>query len=83
MYESLKARRQASGKEMLKNCCVYDMILRPGVRAIWLEPISESQNEQEIILLPSTIQASYSHATEKVLFNYNTRKKTLCQYIII
>lgn len=51
----------ARGRPVPSNCCVYDMILRRGVKAIWLEAITEFQGEQEIILLPTTIQASYSH----------------------
>jgi hypothetical protein len=51
---------------LLSNCCVYDMVLRPGVRAIWLEPITEFNGEQEIVLLPSIIQASYSHPRKKI-----------------
>jgi len=67
-YEQLKKQREAQGKEMLKNCCIFDMILRPGVQAIWLAPISEFSNEQEIIILPTTVQVSYSHPTKKFLF---------------
>ena len=31
-------------------CCVMDIVLLPGVRALWIEPISEFENEREIIV---------------------------------
>jgi hypothetical protein len=77
-YGMLQKERESLGKEILKNCCVLDMILRPGVKAIWLEPVSEFQNEQEIILLPTIIQASYSHPHQKVL--YNPDKNQITEY---
>lgn len=46
-------------------CCVFDMLLQPGVRAIWLAPISHFPGEHEIAVLPSTIQVSFSHPTLK------------------
>jgi hypothetical protein len=65
LYEDITKKFVEAGKPMPSNCCVYDIILRPGVRAIWLEPISQFPGEQEIVLLPSIIQASYSHPTKK------------------
>jgi hypothetical protein len=56
------------GKSLPPNCCVYDMILRRGVKAIWLEPITEFPGEQEIVLLPTLIQASYSHPKLKTYY---------------
>lgn len=67
-YEKVKLQRESVGKEMVKNCCIFDIILKPGVKAIWVEPISNISGEQEIILLPTLIQASYSHPVIKTLF---------------
>jgi len=65
-YVKLRLLRKQKNKPMLNNCCVFDIILRPGVRAIWLEPISNFPDEQEIALLPSIVQASYSHPKLKL-----------------
>ena len=31
-------------------CCVMDIVLQPGVRALWIEPISHFANEREILV---------------------------------
>ena len=69
MYRNIKNNNDTP---VPSSCCVYDMILRPGVKAIWLEPMSEFQGEQEIILLPTIIQASYSHPKLKTYYPKQT-----------
>jgi hypothetical protein len=32
------------------NCCVMDITLQPGVRALWIEPISHFEDEREILV---------------------------------
>ena len=31
-------------------CCVMDIVLQPGVRALWIEPISQFEDEREILI---------------------------------
>jgi hypothetical protein len=31
-------------------CCVMELILEPGIRALWIEPISKYQGEREIVI---------------------------------
>ena len=31
-------------------CCIMDIVLQPGVRALWIEPISHFDNEREVLV---------------------------------
>lgn len=81
-FKAMNAERKTSGKLPIKNCCIYDMILRPGVKAIWVEGISNYPTESEIILLPNIIQASFSHSTDKE-YVYREQTKTFQTYDVV
>ena len=37
-------------KNIKKSCCLMELILEPGIRALWIQPISRYQHEHEIII---------------------------------
>jgi hypothetical protein len=49
------------------DCCIYELTIQKGVRALWLEPISHVQNEREILVEPSVLHTS-SPVLKSVLF---------------
>lgn len=63
-----RAKKPVFGDLIPDMCCAFDMILQPGVRAIWLEPITYWRNEDEIALLPSMVQVSLSHPKLKTYY---------------
>ena len=48
-------------------CCIYECKLQTGVRALWLEPISTSPHEREILIEPAILNASQP-IKKKVIF---------------
>jgi hypothetical protein len=36
--------------DVVTKCCVMDITLQPGVRALWIEPISDFEGEREILI---------------------------------
>lgn len=49
------------------SCCIMDIVLNPGVKAIWISPLSMYQGENEIILFAPLIQNSISEPGLKTL----------------
>jgi len=49
------------------SCCIMDIVLNPGVKAIWISPLSMYQGENEIILFAPLIQNSISQPGLKTL----------------
>jgi len=49
-------------------CCVMELILEPGVRALWIEPLSKYQGEREIVIEKGV--AIYNGCTRLKLHSY-------------
>lgn len=49
-------------------CCVMELILEPGIRALWIEPLSNYQEEREIIVEKGV--AIYNGCTRLKLHSY-------------
>jgi hypothetical protein len=47
------------------HCCCVELILHKGVKCIWIEPLSEFYNENEVILLGDIVQISYRYPVKK------------------
>jgi hypothetical protein len=50
-----------------QSCCLMDIVLRPGVQAIWLDPVTliPEMIEREIVYFAPLTQTSFSHQTKK------------------
>jgi hypothetical protein len=49
-------------------CCLMEMILEPGIRALWIEPISKIPNEREIVVEKNV--AVYNACIKYKLYKY-------------
>jgi len=54
-------------EEKRDSCCIMDIVLNPGVRAIWVSPLSMFGDENEIILFSPLIKSSVSQPVLKSL----------------
>jgi hypothetical protein len=58
------------------SCCIYELTVMPGTKALWLEPISEFSNEQEI-LLNDTSKITITKETTKEVWKLLTKISSL------
>lgn len=58
------------------SCCVYELIVMPGVKALWLEPISKFSNEREIII-DQFSKVDITNQTSKEIWTILTKTSNL------
>jgi hypothetical protein len=58
------------------SCCVYELKLKEGVKALWMAPISEFNTEHEIIVSPNVSVTIARETTKEVWELDETIKKT-------
>jgi hypothetical protein len=51
-----------------KECCAYEFIVHPGVRALWIEPISKFPGEAEIVIDRNVIVVNGCRNTKTLLY---------------
>jgi len=49
-------------------CCAYEFIVHPGVRALWIEPISRFPGEGEIVIDRNVIVVNGCRTTKKFMY---------------
>jgi len=50
-------------------CCLMEFVIQPGVRALWIAPISYYQNEKEIIIENGIALYNGCRRTKELMFN--------------
>ncbi len=58
------------------SCCVYELTVMPGTKALWLEPISEFSGEQEVLLNDSS-KVTITKETTKEVWKLLTKNSSL------
>jgi hypothetical protein len=58
------------------DCCIYELTVMPGAKAIWLDPISNFSNEREIILSDKNT-INITKQTKKEVWSYLTKLRPL------
>lgn len=58
------------------SCCVYELKIKKGVRALWMAPVSQFDTEHEIIISPYTTISILKETTKEVWKAGRTISKT-------